>query len=223
MITPIFSIIIPVYNRAWSVRRAVESAIFFSDAKLSIEIVIVDDASTDNSVKVIEKLIGEKHNFPNVSFQFIRHLINKGVCSAKNSGAKSAFGTWIVFLDSDDELIRNTATNVYKMLKKNEQYPLHFFKCIGEDELVVDQANNGFEFRDFSTYLKKGTDGEALPIIKRKVFIKHLYDEDLNGYESLSYLRIVRAHSFAVVNLLVVRRYYTSHEDRLSSKTGMKR
>ena len=223
MTIPIFSIVIPVYNRAWSVRRAIESAILFSDGGIPIEIILVDDASTDNSVEVIENLINKNRNLPNISFQFIRHLINKGVCGAKNSGANAASGTWIVFLDSDDELISNTAENVYKTLKVNEKYPLHFFKCNGENDLLVDKANNSFELRDFNTYLRKGTNGESLPIVRRNVFIKNLYDEDLNGYESLSYLRIIRVHSFAVINSLVVRRYYTSHEDRLSSKAGMKR
>ena len=45
---PIFSIVIPVFNRAWSVKRAVDSAISFSNGLILIEIVLVDDASTDN-------------------------------------------------------------------------------------------------------------------------------------------------------------------------------
>jgi len=223
MTPPVFSIIIPVYNRAWSVRRAVDSAIAFSNGNMRTEIILIDDASIDNSVEIIEKLIEEKIDFPNVTFKFIRHAINKGVCGAKNTGAKAASGTWLVFLDSDDELVKNTASDVYKALIINEKYPLHFFKCIGENDLVESEAFNNFQLRNFGAYLKSGTDGEALPVIKKVVFINHLYDEDLRGYESLSYLRIVKSHSFAVINSMIVRRYHTSHIDRLSSREGMKR
>lgn len=223
MTQPIFSVIIPVFNRAWAVRRAVESAIIFSNGNMRAEIILIDDASTDNSVEIIENLIEEKINFQNVTFKFIRHAINKGVCGAKNTGAKAASGTWLIFLDSDDELVKNTASDVYKVLMINEKYPLHFFKCIGENDLVESEASNNFQLRNFGAYLKSGTDGEALPVIKTAVFINYLYDEDVRGYESLSYLRIVKSNSFAVINSLIVRRYYTSHDDRLSSKEGMKR
>jgi glycosyltransferase involved in cell wall biosynthesis len=222
MTSQVFSIIIPVYNRAWSVRRAVESAIAFSNGSMRIEIILIDDASTDNSVEIIEKLIEVNLNLPSVTFKLIRHAVNKGVCGAKNSGAMAASGIWLVFLDSDDELVNNTASDVYKALMINEKYPLHFFKCIGENDLVTPEVSNNFQLRNFKTYLKNGTDGEALPVIKTVVFINHLYDEDVRGYESLCYLRIVKAYSSAVINSLIVRRYYTSHDDRLSSKEGMK-
>lgn len=223
MTPPVFSIIIPVYNRAWSIRRAVESAIAFSDGSMRTEIILTDDASTDNSAEIIASLIDEKYNLPSVTFKFIRHAINKGVCAAKNTGAKAASGIWLIFLDSDDELINKTASDVYKAVMINEKYPLHFFKCIGENDLLESEVFNNFQLRNFGAYLKSGTDGEALPVIKKVVFINHLYDEDVRGYESLSYLRIVKAHSFAVINSMIVRRYYTSHIDRLSSREGMKR
>jgi glycosyltransferase involved in cell wall biosynthesis len=222
MTSPVFSIVIPVYNRAWSVRRAVESAIAFSDEEVGTEILLVDDGSSDNSVEVIEELIREKRNSTNVRISFFRHATNKGVCAAKNSGAKAASGAWLVFLDSDDELIENTATAVNKALTANEKHPLHFFKCINENVLPVFEVNNNFELRDFRTYVRKGTNGEALPVVRREVFMRYLYDEDIRGYESLSYLRIVREFSVVVINSLAARRYYTSHEDRLSSKEGMR-
>lgn len=219
---PFFSIIIPVYNRSWSVGRAVESAIFFAGANIDVEIIIVDDASIDNSIEVIEELIYKNAGTTNTSIKFIRHITNKGVCGAKNTGGKAASGEWLIFLDSDDELIGNTAVNVSKALIENRKYPLHFFKCISEERIFLSNLNNNFELRNFKNYIRKGTNGESLPVIARKVFEKYLYDEDIRGYESLSYLRVVSDYSAVVINSLVVRRYYTSHEDRLSSKEGMR-
>jgi glycosyltransferase involved in cell wall biosynthesis len=222
MNTPFFSIIIPVYNRSWSVGRAVESAISFSKNNIDVEIIIVDDASTDNSVEVIKNLIDKNLSGTGTSIRLIRHITNKGVCGAKNTGGKSASGEWIIFLDSDDELIGNTARAIYGALLDNRNCPLHFFKCIGENESVTSETINKFELRNFSVYLSKGTNGEALPVIFKDVFNEHPYDEDIRGYESLSYLRIVRKYSLVVINSLVVRRYFTSHDDRLSSKEGVR-
>lgn len=219
---PFFSIIIPVYNRSWSVGRAVESAISFSKDDIGVEIIIVDDASTDNSVEVIEELIDKNLGMAGAPIKLIRHITNKGVCGAKNTGGKAASGKWLIFLDSDDELVGNIARAVYAALLDNKNYPLHFFKCIGENESVTPSVSNSFELRNFSLYLSKGTYGEALPVVFKDVFNEYPYDEDIRGYESLSYLRVVRKYSLVVINSLVVRRYFTSHDDRLSSKEGMR-
>lgn len=222
MAQPFFSIVIPVYNREWSIRRAVDSAVNFDSSGLPLEIVLVDDGSTDRSVRIIEELLEENTTVGNISFKFVRHSTNKGVCGAKNSGARAASGAWVVFLDSDDELIPGKAAEVREALLSNSSCPLHFFKCVDEHAAFTNSLNI-VELRDFASYFKNGTNGEALPIVNRAIFLQYPYDEDINGYESLSYLRIVRDHSCAAINSLIVRRYYTSHESRLSSKKGMAR
>lgn len=222
MIDIVFSIVIPVFNRAWSIRRAVESAISFCAGRIDMEIVLVDDGSDDNTVEIVDNLIAQKSGLSSVSFKFIRHAHNKGVCAAKNTGAQAASGEWLVFLDSDDQLVENAWSEVYEALQVNSMHPLHFFKCVEEDEPIA-PAPNCFALMDLNVFLMKGTGGEALPVIRNAVFRKYLYDEDMPGYESLCYLRMVKAHSVAVVNTLVARRYYTSHEDRLSSPKGLRR
>jgi hypothetical protein len=108
-------------------------------------------------------------------------------------------------------------------LRANAQYPLHFFACVGEKGSLRPDAADVVERRDFNHFLLAGTGGEALPIVKNEIFRKYLYDEDIRGYESLCYLRLVRDHTHALLHSLVVRRYYTEHDDRLSSRAGMKR
>lgn len=194
----------------------------FAQGESAVEIVLVDDASTDNSALVIQSLCDRYRDAPGIVFRCVKHASNRGVCAAKNSGARAASGEWLVFLDSDDELIAGTAGAVRQALLDNAKYPLHFFKCISE-EADVSEGVNTAELRRFDKYFEKGTDGEALPIIAREVFIQYPYDEDLRGFESLAYLRIVARFHAAIINSLEVRRYYTSHEDRLSSKRGMAR
>ena len=64
---------------------------------------------------------------------------------------------------------------------------------------------------------------ESLPVIRKDAFLRFCYDEDLKGFEGLSYLRITKAYGNAVIHPLVVRRYYTTHADRLSSRANLRR
>lgn len=84
------SIIIPNYNYAKYVGEAIESAL---NQTVKAEVIVVDDGSTDNSLKVIRqypvKLIAQS---------------NKGLPGARNAGIKEATGEWILPLDSDDKI-----------------------------------------------------------------------------------------------------------------------
>jgi GT2 family glycosyltransferase len=89
--SPKFSVIIPVYNSAKTLPRALESVI--EQTWPAHEIVVVDDGSTDNSVQVA-KGFGSKVRVIQQS--------NAGVSAARNRGAESATGDWLAFLDADD-------------------------------------------------------------------------------------------------------------------------
>jgi glycosyltransferase involved in cell wall biosynthesis len=93
---PYFSIVIPLFNRENEVLRAIESCLV-QDFQ-AFEVVVVDDASTDQSATVVEALQDKR-------VRLIRHAKNRGQCPARNTGVQVAAGDWIVFLDSDDELL----------------------------------------------------------------------------------------------------------------------
>jgi glycosyltransferase involved in cell wall biosynthesis len=88
---PLVSVIIPTYNRAGLVAEAVASveAQTFRD----LEILVVDDGSTDNTPDVLALLEGVR---------VLRHPTRRGVAAARNLGAAAARGEWLAFLDSDD-------------------------------------------------------------------------------------------------------------------------
>jgi glycosyltransferase involved in cell wall biosynthesis len=90
-----FSIVIPVYNRAALVRRAIASCLV--QRHPSFEVIVVDDGSTDRTPASVSE-IGDHR---------VRLFVqpeNRGVSAARNLGASHARGEWIVLLDSDDEL-----------------------------------------------------------------------------------------------------------------------
>lgn len=97
---PLVSICIPCYNAALYINKTIESII--KQTYPNIEIIIVDDGSTDNSVLVILKQIETSH----ISINLIKQE-NKGQCYAANVAFKSAKGEYIKFLDADD-LINET-------------------------------------------------------------------------------------------------------------------
>lgn len=94
---PLLSIVIPSYNGAAYLPRAVSSAFAFSD--LPLEVLVVDDGSTDDTPAVLQDLA---RDFP--ALKTFRKD-NGGLSSARNFGIDRASGRYLVLLDSDDELI----------------------------------------------------------------------------------------------------------------------
>lgn len=91
---PLFSIIIATYNRAHLLDRAVRSVI--AQKFPSWELILVDDGSIDDTRQVLEKFV----SIQRISCHFRPH---KGLAASRNFGAGKAQGTFLTFLDSDDE------------------------------------------------------------------------------------------------------------------------
>ena len=91
---PLVSVILPTYNRARLLGRAVKSVLnqTFED----FELIIVDDGSTDDTESVIRSFDDER-------IKYIRHPMRRGVSAARNTGIKASRGRYIAFQDSDDE------------------------------------------------------------------------------------------------------------------------
>ncbi len=88
---PLVSVILPTYNRAWTLKDAVDSVL--SQDYPNIEFIIIDDGSEDNT----QKLLAPYKNEITILYQS-----NKGVSAARNKGIKESHGEFIALLDSDD-------------------------------------------------------------------------------------------------------------------------
>jgi glycosyltransferase involved in cell wall biosynthesis len=88
--------VIPAYNRAGTVGRAIDSAL--TQTRRPYEIIVVDDGSTDGTTEFLRRL--------GTSICSI-HQSNRGVSGARNAGIRAASGEWIAFLDSDDQWLPN--------------------------------------------------------------------------------------------------------------------
>ena len=89
---PQISVIIPTFNRAWSLGRAVDSVL--AQTLAPEEIIVVNDGSTDHTAE----LLADYEGFITVLTQ-----PNAGVSSARNTGIRHSTGEWVALLDSDDE------------------------------------------------------------------------------------------------------------------------
>jgi glycosyltransferase involved in cell wall biosynthesis len=103
-----FSVIIPTYNRASFVTKAIDSVLrqSFND----YEVVVVDDGSTDTTRQALGQY-GERIT--------VVHQANSGVSAARNRGIGNANGKWIAFLDSDDEWKENYLARQLEHIRSN--------------------------------------------------------------------------------------------------------
>jgi glycosyltransferase involved in cell wall biosynthesis len=91
---PLVSIIIPTYNRAHTLARAIKSVL--NQTYENFEIIVVDDGSSDDTEDVVS-------TFAERRLLYTKHSFNKGAAAARNTGIRVARGEYIAFQDSDDE------------------------------------------------------------------------------------------------------------------------
>jgi len=135
---PLVSVVIPVWNRAPVLGRAVASAL--AQSLPDLELIVVDDGSTDDSVAVAART-GD----PRV--RVLRHAARSGVSAARNRGLAAARGELVAFLDSDDE---------WRPPKLERQVAA---LGAGPDRAAVVYC--GFERHDDATGARLGRSGEA--------------------------------------------------------------
>ena len=116
------SVIIPVYNQEKYISTTLDSILNqnFSD----FEIIVIDDGSTDNSLKIINDKLSNSQIQPKIS-----HQENSGVGSARNKGIDEACGEYLLFVDGDDYISSNHLSELYngvsdfsltQLVKKND-------------------------------------------------------------------------------------------------------
>lgn len=107
---PLISIIVPVYNVRAYIAECVESLLH--QTYTNLEILLVDDGSTDGSGKVCDEYI---HRDGRVR---VIHQKNRGLSGARNKGLDNANGSYIAFVDSDDMVLPDYVEVLYGLIKK---------------------------------------------------------------------------------------------------------
>lgn len=133
----LLSVIIPIYNVDKYLRKCLTTCLSHNNA---IEYILVDDGSTDDSLKIAKDYIKAYKNI------VVIHQKNMGLSAARNTGLKSAIGKWIYFIDSDDFVSENYIDNMYNLLKKVDSkinlINLPVKKFINGKEIEIQNGNN---------------------------------------------------------------------------------
>jgi len=144
---PYFSIVVPVYNREKVVGRCLDSIL--RQRFDNYELILVDDGSTDDSVRVMEGYLS-----PKVSL--IRHPENLGIGPARNTGFLASKGDWIIPFDSDDEMTDDALEIIYRYTKETPSWIdcVKFMVQLDTGELSPDPPFVD-EVLDYNAYVKR--------------------------------------------------------------------
>ena len=206
---PLFSVIIPVYNREDFIARAIESVL--AQSCKDFELIVVDDGSTDNTPKIIQQ-------YP---LHYIRQP-NRGVSAARNRGIKAAQGKIIALLDSDDEWREDHLSTHKEFFTKYPEYMIHQTDEIwirnGKflNKKKIHQKKEGYIFYDSLHLCLISPSAVA---IKRELFSEvGLFREDFVVCEDYElWLRITRKYPVGFTPKATVIKY-GGHEDQLSQR-----
>jgi glycosyltransferase involved in cell wall biosynthesis len=208
---PKVSVIIPTYNRAHLVSRAIHSVL--NQTYQRFEIIVVDDGSTDKSEEAIR-------SFKDSRIRHISHIENKGGAAARNTGIKAAKGHYIAFLDSDDEWFPSKIEKQLEVLRKADRK----FGAVGTGR-IIHYGNTGrteakIPTGRFGNIYEKLLKGKSFPggtptiMIKRECFERiGLFDESLESSQEYDlYIRMAKEYHFDVLREpLVTCNLFESH------------
>ena len=200
---PKLSVIIPLYNKAPYIRKALESV--FAQTYTDFELIIVDDGSTDDSAAIAEECLHTSHLSP-LAFRLLKQQ-NAGVSAARNNGVAQSHGDYIAFLDADDWW---EATFLEKMAQLIEDYPEaglyasnYIYYKPGKTHVAVNNVETGY-FNYPKAYYESGT----MPVTSISVAIPRRVLDEMGGFplgiklgeDFLLWARIAMQYKVAFLN-----------------------
>lgn len=210
----LFSVIVPTYNGGRRLERAVHSVL--AQSCQDVEIIIVDDGSTDTTPQVIEELVaaarGRVHSL---------RQDNRGPGAARNQGGELSCGRYLLFLDDDDELQPGALARFAKELEHNPGVDFLWAGHYSRDEEGRVKKHGRPPFADnkldnFLGYIRGRfglSQGEG--VMRREIFARLRYPETIRNNEDLVFF----AQILALYNCRALDDYVvTIHKRRASCR-----
>ncbi|MEJ6981965.1 glycosyltransferase [Pedobacter sp. P351] len=218
---PFFSIILPVFNREDLISRSIQSVL--QQSFESWELIVIDDGSTDSSVKVVEDFCRLDSRIKLLQQE------NRKQPAARNTGIKTAIGQWIAFIDSDDLWLHNKLELQYECILKKPEADVIFSD--GYTQFSDKKIRHYYHYEIVhgfftgSQLYKELLFGNCIPVLS--LIIKSewvskigLQDEAVPGVEDHDYcLRLCTAGAnfFGMEDRLFV---YSVHDNNFSANLG---
>jgi len=148
------SIIIPVYNVSKYIEKCILS-VLNNNLEHGYEIIVIDDASPDNSVKIVK---GMMEIYPQIK---LFRQENMGLGGARNTGILNAAGEYVMFLDADDYLKENSLKNVINFASENKLDILEYGaigltengKEVYRNSKFTKNISHGYEYLNNNNYM----------------------------------------------------------------------
>ena len=216
------SIIVPVYNTEKYLEKCLDSLI--SQTLTNIEIIIINDDSTDNSLKILNKFILLDNRIKLINLEN-----SKGPGNARNIGINISQGEYISFVDSDDYINHNMYQNMYNKVKEqNSDICFCNFYLIDENENILSKSSFKGEQKELNNlYLSNIlssniTTGIWAKIYKRKLISKNsiLFDNE-NKYEDIMFSFLCSYHAKKITYLNEYHYYWLQLQNSRSKKISI--
>ena len=212
------SVVIPMYNREKTIECAISSVL--KQTVQPLEIIVVDDGSTDGSVGIVQRLCRE-----NQRIRLRRLKKNRGAQVARNCGIRAAKGEWVLFLDSDDELMCNALQFLAEAAEKNPGYDVYYgdyYRRENNKRRYINCRMNGKNGNFFQTILFSSKVLFQNSLVRKSALEEiGLLDPHVPAYQEWdTHIRLSRNHRYYYVNKPVF--IYNLHEGETISKNGKK-
>lgn len=217
---PVVSIIIPVYNAENTLGRCLDSAI--NQSFKNIEIVIVNDASTDKSQEIIDDYRSKDQRIKSIV-----HSKNMNAGGAYNTGIKNSRGTYILFLDNDDYLSLNC---VEVLLQSSQNFTCDLVSgkwstlyLNGRTKIVYNFPLEGSIEEKIKYTLVHGMRMMGM-LIKRSIFIdNNLYFPEQVFYEDNAIAGCIQMYAKSIVSINATTYYYVITTSSVTQSTTIKK
>lgn len=183
------SVVMPTYNCGRYIREAVESV---KHQQVEWELIIIDDASTDDTEKKIEDYEKDKR------IHYIRNSKNEGVAKSRNQGCKCAKGEYIAFLDADDWWkIGKLKKQIEKMKKTNAVLCYTGRELFDEKGKSKGKIIRVKERLYYSDLLKTNSIACSSVVVKREAILEFPMEHDELHEDYLTWLRVLEKYDMA--------------------------
>lgn len=204
---PVVTVVVPTYNRASLLVRAIGSVL--AQTLRNWELIVVDDCSTDETEQVVR-------SFSDDRIKYIRHDRNRRVSAARNTGIRCARGEYVAFLDDDDEWLPEKLQKVLEVFRNSDPE----VGLVYTGEMILDARGKIVEISKatksgwiYETVLASCFIGSPSRVTVKKQVLDRVagFDEKLVNLEDCGlWLRVAKVSKVACVPSCLVKRHFIS-------------
>ena len=210
LVDNLVSIITPAYNAEKYIKDTIESVI--AQTYTNWEIIIVDDASKDNTVNIIKNYQLKDRRIKLISLEK-----NQGVANARNTAIKNAKGQYVAFLDADDVWEKEKLVVQIKFMQDNNvTFSYHAYKLFDlsnqkQKEIFVPKSLN------YKELLKGNTTGSCLTVCLDRKIVNHIYFPKEKHEDYICWLNILKQYDITAFGINKVLGTYRIGKKSISS------